>query len=260
MLQFYSHTTYWRHSACPTQHLCDWKISCIEFTMYNTHQILQIFLLYIVCPKFWVGNGVQSILNTIFVRGLLVFLSVLYSSSSGGLKVYSSISTLNSRVLSYCFVELLSSRHKTPAERWMNEWMKCYGHIFYRLRVRETKRDTTYSRKHANNNNKKNTKRACFHFLPTRGFALSWPAMSGAEPWQGSKTPGPDGSPIDAEGSMPRDPTCPSPHDRKNIEDTKRQHSCVRARPKKGSNSVIYNLGKILSKAPRPAPGRVLPR
>mmetsp|Transcript_16001 Transcript_16001/g.32839 ORF Transcript_16001/g.32839 Transcript_16001/m.32839 type:complete len:202 (+) Transcript_16001:121-726(+) len=38
------------------------------------------------------------------------------------------------------------------------------------------------------------------------GFALSWPAMSGAEPWQGSKTPGPD-SPKLADGSMPNDPT-----------------------------------------------------
>jgi hypothetical protein len=35
----------------------------------------------------------------------------------------------------------------------------------------------------------------------------TWPAMSGADPWHGSNTPGPDRSPTDADGSMPSDPT-----------------------------------------------------
>lgn len=43
--------------------------------------------------------------------------------------------------------------------------------------------------------------------MVARGLALSSPAMSGAEPWQGSKTPGPEGSPTDAEGSIPSEPT-----------------------------------------------------
>mmetsp|Transcript_25264 Transcript_25264/g.69662 ORF Transcript_25264/g.69662 Transcript_25264/m.69662 type:complete len:200 (-) Transcript_25264:846-1445(-) len=42
--------------------------------------------------------------------------------------------------------------------------------------------------------------------IMANGLALSSPAMSGADPWHGSKTPGPD-SPMDAEGSMPSDPT-----------------------------------------------------
>ena len=37
------------------------------------------------------------------------------------------------------------------------------------------------------------------------GLATSWPAMSGADPWTGSKIPGPS-SETDAEGSMPRLP------------------------------------------------------
>lgn len=43
----------------------------------------------------------------------------------------------------------------------------------------------------------------------TNGLALSCPAMSGAEPWHGSNTPGPSGFPMEAEGSMPREPTYP---------------------------------------------------
>ena len=37
------------------------------------------------------------------------------------------------------------------------------------------------------------------------GLALSWPAMSGAEPWMGSYRPG-AASPIEAEGSRPMEP------------------------------------------------------
>ena len=37
------------------------------------------------------------------------------------------------------------------------------------------------------------------------GLALSWPAMSGAEPWIGSNRPGPP-DPREAEGSMPIEP------------------------------------------------------
>ena len=37
------------------------------------------------------------------------------------------------------------------------------------------------------------------------GLALSWPAISGAEPWMGSYSAGP-ASPMEAEGSRPMEP------------------------------------------------------
>jgi len=52
--------------------------------------------------------------------------------------------------------------------------------------------------------------------IVARGLALSSPAISGAEPWHGSNTPGPEGSPTEADGSIPNDPTnidaCPRTH------------------------------------------------
>ena len=39
------------------------------------------------------------------------------------------------------------------------------------------------------------------------GLALSVLAMSGAEPWHGSNTPGALGSPNDADGNIPKLPT-----------------------------------------------------
>ena len=38
------------------------------------------------------------------------------------------------------------------------------------------------------------------------GLAIPWPAMSGAEPWTGSNTPGVPSSPKEALGSIPSDP------------------------------------------------------
>ena len=42
--------------------------------------------------------------------------------------------------------------------------------------------------------------------IDAMGFAFFWPAMSGAEPCMGSKSPGIPGLPIDAEGSIPIEP------------------------------------------------------
>lgn len=53
----------------------------------------------------------------------------------------------------------------------------------------------------------------CLSDFLTNGLALSCPAMSGADPWHGSNTPGPSGFPIEADGSMPREPTCFEPED-----------------------------------------------